>query len=141
MMNVSERLRKRVLQELLWVKRKFEHRIGFPRTRTQRSGTQCNGTRTRWLFELLPCRWLIERVPGNLQTKVLNRYTRPLHTRPLRVPVATIIPQEPIFLVVQVILLVENLDFSYSATRYSYSYSYSKPLNPNGSFRVRVPFH
>ncbi len=36
-----------VLQELLWVKRNFVHRIGFLRTRTQRSGTQCNGTRTR----------------------------------------------------------------------------------------------
>ena len=41
-----------VLQELLWVKRKFVHRIGLLRTGTQRSGTQCNGTRTRWLFEL-----------------------------------------------------------------------------------------
>jgi hypothetical protein len=36
----------RVLQELLWVKRKFVLRIGFRRTRTQRSGTQCNGTRS-----------------------------------------------------------------------------------------------
>ncbi len=36
-----------VLRDLLWVKRKFVHHIGFPRTRTQRSGTQCNGTRTR----------------------------------------------------------------------------------------------
>ncbi len=35
------------------MKTKFVHRIGFLRTRTQRSGTQCNGTRTRWLFELL----------------------------------------------------------------------------------------
>ena len=42
-----------VLQELLWVKTKFVDRIGFLRTRTQRSGTQCNGNRTRWLF-LLP---------------------------------------------------------------------------------------
>jgi len=41
-----------VLRDLLWVKRKFVHHIGFPRTRTQRSGTQCDGTRTRWLFEL-----------------------------------------------------------------------------------------
>jgi hypothetical protein len=36
-----------VLRDLLWVKRKFVHHIGFPRTRTQRSGTQCNGTRAR----------------------------------------------------------------------------------------------
>jgi hypothetical protein len=69
------------LKELLWVKRKFEHRIGFPRTRTQRSGTQCNGTRTRWLFELLRSRWLIEAVRCNL----LNRHTRPLRVR-VRVP-------------------------------------------------------
>ncbi|MFN9348934.1 MAG: hypothetical protein ACK6DQ_20280 [Planctomycetota bacterium] len=34
------------------MKTKFVRRIGFLRTRTQRSGTQCNGTRTRWLFEL-----------------------------------------------------------------------------------------
>ena len=46
-------MNRRGLQELLWVKRKFVHRFGFLRTRTQRSGTQCNGTRTRWLFELL----------------------------------------------------------------------------------------
>ena len=43
-------------------------RIGFRRTRTQRSGTQCNGTRTRWLFELRRCRSLIEAVRGNLRT-------------------------------------------------------------------------
>jgi hypothetical protein len=35
------------IEELLWVKRNFKHHIGFLRTRTQRSGTQCNGTRTR----------------------------------------------------------------------------------------------
>ena len=64
MLNVSERLRKRVLQELLWVKRKFVHRIGFLRTRT---------------------RWLIEAVRGNLQTNGLNRCTRPLRVR-VRVP-------------------------------------------------------
>jgi hypothetical protein len=40
-----------VLQELLWVKRKFVHRFGILRTHAQQSGTQCNGTRTRWLFE------------------------------------------------------------------------------------------
>ena len=40
-------------------------RIGFRRTRTQRSGTQsaaADGTRTRWLFELRRCRSLIEAV-------------------------------------------------------------------------------
>ena len=41
-----------VFKEILQVKTKFMHRIGLLRTRTQRSGTQCNGTRTRWLFEL-----------------------------------------------------------------------------------------
>ncbi len=43
-------------------------RIGFRRTRTQRSGTQCNGTRTRLLFEHRRCRSLIEVVWGNMQT-------------------------------------------------------------------------
>ena len=36
----------------------FVPRIGFRRTRTQRSGTQsaaADGTRTRWLFELHAC--------------------------------------------------------------------------------------
>ncbi len=46
----------RGLQELLWVKRKFVHRFRFLRTRS------------RWLFELLRYRWLIEVVHGNLQT-------------------------------------------------------------------------
>ena len=43
-------------------------RIGFRRTRTQRSGTQsaaADGTRTRRLFELRRCRSLIEAVLVN----------------------------------------------------------------------------
>ncbi len=71
-----------VLRKLLWVKNKFVHRIGFFRTRTQRSGTQCNGTRTRWLFELpMPMPMLIEAVRCNPQTNGLNRCTRPLRVR------------------------------------------------------------
>jgi hypothetical protein len=48
---------------------------------TQRSGTQCNGTRTRWLFGPLRYRLLIEAVHGNLQTTWVNRYTGPLRVR------------------------------------------------------------
>ena len=43
------------------VKQVFVDRIGFRRTRTQRSGTR---TRTRWLFEMRRCRSLIEAVGG-----------------------------------------------------------------------------
>jgi hypothetical protein len=53
----------------------FVPRIGFRRTRTQRSGTQCNGTRTRWLFELRRCRSLIEAIRGNLRTNRPDSYT------------------------------------------------------------------
>jgi hypothetical protein len=42
--------------------------IVFLDARTQRSGTQCNGTRTRWLFKLRRCRSMIEAVRGNLRT-------------------------------------------------------------------------
>jgi hypothetical protein len=63
-------------------------RIGFRRTRTQSAavdGTQCNGTRTRWLFELLRCRSLIEAVRGNLRTNRSDCYTRSVRVR-VRVP-------------------------------------------------------
>jgi hypothetical protein len=63
-------------------------RIGFRRTRTQSAaadGTQCNGTRTRWLFELRRCRSLIEAVRGNLRTNRPDCYTRSLRVR-VRVP-------------------------------------------------------
>ena len=53
----------------------FVPRIGFRRTRTQRSGTQCNGTRTRGLFELQRYRSLIEAVRGNLRTNRSDCYT------------------------------------------------------------------
>ena len=59
-------------------------RIGFLRTRTQRSGTQsaaADGTRTRWLFELRRCRSLIEAVCGNLRTNEPNCYIRSLRAR------------------------------------------------------------
>ena len=42
--------------------------IVFLDARTQRSGTQCNGTRTRGPFELQRYRSLIEAVRGNLRT-------------------------------------------------------------------------
>jgi hypothetical protein len=42
--------------------------IVFLDARTKRSGTQCNGTRTRWLFKLRRCRSMIEAVRGNLKT-------------------------------------------------------------------------
>ena len=57
----------------------------FGRTRAQRSGTQCNGTRTRWLFELRRCRSWIEAIRGNLRTDVPDCYTRSLRVR-VRVP-------------------------------------------------------
>ena len=59
-------------------------RIGFRRTRTQRSGTQsaaADGTRTRWLFELRRCRSLIEAVRGNLRTNRSDSYTGLLRVR------------------------------------------------------------
>jgi hypothetical protein len=40
-----------------------------------------SGTRTRWLFELLRCRSLIEAVRGNLQTNVPNCYAGSLRVR------------------------------------------------------------
>ncbi len=63
-------------------------RIGFRRTRTQSAaadGTQCNGTHTRWLFELRRCRSLIEAVRGNLRTNRPDSYTRSKRVR-VRVP-------------------------------------------------------
>jgi hypothetical protein len=57
------------------------HRIRFRRTRTQRSGTQCNGTRTRWLFELRHYRSLIEAVRGNLRIQWPHCYPRSLRVR------------------------------------------------------------
>ncbi len=65
-------------------------RIGFRRTRTQSAaadGTQCNGTRTRWLFELQRCRSLIEAVRGNLRTNRSDCYPGPIRVR-VRVPSA-----------------------------------------------------
>ena len=64
-----------------WVIFSFVPRIRFRRTRTQRSGTQCNGTRTRWLFELRRCRSLIEGVRGNLRANGPDCYTRSLRVR------------------------------------------------------------
>jgi len=64
--------------------RTFVLRIGFRRTRTQSAaadGTQCNGTRTRWLFELRRCRSLIEAVRGNLRTNRSDCYTRSVRVR------------------------------------------------------------
>ena len=69
-------------------------RIGFRRTRTQRSGTQsaaADGTRTRWLFELRRCRSLIEAVCGNLRTNEPNCYIRSLRARaPISIPLRDI---------------------------------------------------
>jgi hypothetical protein len=62
----------------------FVPRMGFRRTRTQRSGTQsaaAGGTRTRWLFELRRCRSLIEAVRGYLRTNGPDCYTGSLRVR------------------------------------------------------------
>jgi hypothetical protein len=53
----------------------------FGRTRTQQSGTQCNGTRTRWLFELRRCRSWIEAGSGYLRTDRPDCYTGSLRVR------------------------------------------------------------